>query len=63
MSPAIVDRVMLALTDDPTPAEEIAKRANLGRNQTYQALVRLHDIGIAFMSQGINTQRMEGWQK
>jgi len=63
MSPHIVEAVMLALTDKPTKAEEIAKRANLGRNQTYQALVRLHDAGIAFMSQQPITRRIEGWQR
>lgn len=58
-----IDAVMLALTNEPMPAEEIAKRANLSRNQTYQALVRLHDAGMAFMAQEAETRRIEGWQR
>ena len=61
MNQQILDSVLLALKPDPEPAERIAERANLGRNQTYQALVRLYDAGLAFMSQEPRTQRMEGW--
>ena len=64
MSPDITDLVLLALLPDvPTPAEEVAKRANLGRDQTYQALVHLHDRGLAFMAQEPRTRRMEGWTR
>lgn len=61
MSPAIIDAVLLALPQEPEPAEAIAARANLGRNQTYQALVHLHDRGLAFISQEAVTRRIEGW--
>ena len=63
MSPVIVKKVLSALTENPARAELVAKRANLGREQTYQALVRLYDQGVAFMSQEPYTARMEGWQK
>lgn len=61
MNPSIVEKVASALTEEPTPAELIAKRANLGRNQTYQALVRLYDQGKAFMAQRVADGRMQGW--
>lgn len=61
MNQQIVDRVMLALPTEPEPAHRIAKRANLDICQTYQALVRLYDSGLAFMAQERKTGRMEGW--
>lgn len=50
MSPQVVDRVMLALPREPLPAHEVARRANLGICQTYQALVHLYDRGQAFIA-------------
>jgi DNA-binding IclR family transcriptional regulator len=61
MNQQILDSVLLALNPEPAPAERIAERANLGRNQTYQALVHLYDRGLAFMSQEPVTRRIEGW--
>ena len=62
ISPDIVARVRRALPEfDPLPAEQIAQRANLGRSQTYQALVHLYDRGQAYMSQAPVTRRIEGW--
>jgi hypothetical protein len=65
MTPHLVDRVMLSLTDEPTKAEVIAKRANLGICQTYQALVRLYDSGRAFIARGSGNDHhcIEGWQR
>lgn len=63
MTPELVDRVMLALTPEPSKAEEIAARANLGRCQTYQALAHLHDRGIAHIELGAqgDYRRVVGW--
>jgi predicted Rossmann fold nucleotide-binding protein DprA/Smf involved in DNA uptake len=61
VSGEVLQRVMLTLQDEPIPADEVAKRANLGLCATYEALVHLHDRGIAFMSQEPITRRIEGW--
>lgn len=61
MNQTTITAVMLALKPEPEPAEQIAQRAKLGRNQTYQALVHLYDRGMAFMSQESVTRRIEGW--
>ena len=60
---SVEQRVLLALTDQPVKAVQIAYSANLGICQAYQTLVRLHDRGFAFMVTGVGNdhRRIEGW--